>query len=248
MFFKKAKNIDEKLLAVNERIAEIGKDLILRSRHVNEKKQEIASILGVLALSPDDTENQGLLTRGKKALGIQEENYSDLKTQHDFLKIEREKLGIELQEAKVRDLPLVMEERLGEFNLALEEALKVMGVLKILYDKMRASRDNFDALDKEYFNTCGKLGIVKGLELKTGFGALAFESYPLDMTFALPDFHSLLGALQGYKNKLESVADFKRTQPDYQKRLEEVAAHDAKAAKLEFSQEGFKNVFSLPGS
>ena len=181
-------------------------------------------------------------------MGIQQENLEDLKLQLNFLLQEEKKLGVELLEAKVRDLPEQMEEKAKTFNVALEEALKKMEALKSVWEKMRANQDDFKALSKEYFSACEKLQVVKPLELKIGFGALAHESSPLGMSFQLPDFLFLLGSLEAYRKKLASVAEFKKSNPNYQADIEKVQEHDRKSSEIPFSKEGFVKVFSLPES
>jgi hypothetical protein len=124
-----------------------------------------------------------------------------------------------------------MEEKAKAFNETLEEALKQMEILRDLYSKMKKAETSFNTLSKEYSIACEKLRVIKPLELKVGFGALAFVGFPYGGSFQLPNFLVFLGSLEAYRLKVADYEDFKRTNPTFEKDVAETQEHDAKAAE-----------------
>ncbi len=246
MFQKKSKNIQESILAVDSRILELQKRKTAKEKDVEECKDNVGQILGLLALS-ENSENVERLKTGKKALERTEEVYSDICQQLDFLTKEKVKLDRELLEAQLRDLPLKAEEAAQSFNKILDECLPAMEVLRDLHTKLKEAETAFITLGQQHQNACTKLNIVKGLELRQGLGLLAFIGGPYSMNFSVPDFHSFIGNLEAYKLKVADYENFKKSNPNYEKDIAETREHDRKSGEMEFGK-SFDKVFSLPGS
>lgn len=224
MFFKKAINIQEKMSAINERIAELEKKRNSKFQDVQEKKGQIAILLGELALG-DDEKKQASLALARKALERITESYEDLNQQLTLLQENRKALELEYRQAEIRELPTRIEAIAEEFNALLKRAIGAASILSDLHKELREKEQAFLSLSRQYEDSSKELNIFQPLTLKQGLGELSTVNSPYRSDFQVMNIEFFLQSLISYQNQIRNHEIHEKEHPhwgheEHQRQLE----------------------------
>lgn len=225
-FFKKSGNVEQKIEAINSRILELTKKRESKAKDIQERSLDASRYLGELALNDNPKAEEGL-KNARKGLERLAESLSDLDTQIDLLQSQKGNLAVELKQAKLRDLPPMLDENSKAFNSLLVEALKQAEVLKGIHGRMAEIEQQFKLLFDEYNKFCGELGIIQPLELKESFGGPDFG----DIRFAMGGFSYFLTNLVAYANAVQGRIAFEKANPNNAKHISDTRIMDFESSK-----------------
>jgi hypothetical protein len=236
-FQRKASVTEERVKAIDARIAGIKESIANKERDIRDRKEDAAHLLGELALVPDKKDAEENLKGVKKSIRLMTESLDDLNAQMDYLNKERVTLTIELHRAKVRDIPPEAEQEAQAFNELLVHAITAMEVLEGVFVGLKAHERKFYDLLRDRQNSLDQLGErPTPLDLKTGLGLLAYVGSPYGQSVSLPEQFSghLIGVLMGYKNALENYKKFHETNPTFHADIAKGEKEDEEAKKTGF--------------
>lgn len=234
MFQKKTKSVAEAIQGVDARIIELEGKKQSKGKDIDEKKEAISKLLASLAMAENEKDAESLKL-ARKSLERLTENFNDLTEQLSMLQVSREGLQKELLEARLRDLPPLIEKEAEDFNSIFAEAVAAVEVLRAIQSRMLEKQDAFRSLSTEYDRSTRTLGIIEPLNLKTGPGELALIGGAFGGSFVIPPLDKpevFVGAMIAYEAKLEGYRTFQIQNPDFEKNLQET--HDKDSQPYEF--------------
>jgi hypothetical protein len=217
-FFKSARKTEERITAIGEKLLQFTKRKAAKEKDVEEARSNVGKFLGQLALE-ESPANETQLKTGKKSLERVQESLADICQQIDFLKKEEVRLGMELLEAQLRDVPDMAEQEAESFNKLLTKAMGTVESLAGIYKTMKEHETNFTNLKTQHQTACKKLGKIEPLDLK------------VIIPFGLQEFNFFLGQLLSYKTKVEGEAAFLKANPSYEANLKIMRAKESEPYK-----------------
>jgi len=226
-FLKKSHTVEEKLDAINVRISELTKKRDSKAKDIAERKTDCSRFLATLAMG-DDSKAEESLKLARRGLERLNESLSDLNTQIVLLQEQKGKLAIEFKQARLRDIPPLLDEKAKGFNTLLAEALKQAEVLKNIHGRMAETEQQFKNLFSEHGKICGELCVVQPLDLQESFGGPSFA----DIRFSLPGISVFLGSLLGYRASVEGRSAFLKANPNMQRDLAATREMDFENGKI----------------
>ena len=213
MVFKKAQNVEDKLKAIDERLIELTQKLNSKKRDLDEKKIEVADILGQLALE-EDAETEERRNRSKKSTERLSEIVNDLTAQIELLKVERSKQAFELHQAQIREIPGKLEAIAKNYNLILDEAVGLIDAFEVLHRKALEVQGTFTSLQNQRSDALTKLKKIEPLNLAEGLGRLSQAGSPYGSTFLVsPDVADFFRMLIMYRQNLKNYEAYKLSNP-----------------------------------
>jgi hypothetical protein len=124
---------------------------------------------------------------------------------------------VELDRAKIRDIPGQAEEQAKGFNELLSQATDTVDTLHEIFNGLVKHQSSFMILLKERQEAMNRIGVAEGITLNEGLGALAFIPGPWGFSVSLGDDFNrkVLNALLAYKTKLENYKKFLESNPNW---------------------------------
>ncbi len=231
MFKRKATVTEDRILAIENRIIELKEELNSKARSIDERKEDVAQLLGQMALSPKPEVEENLKS-SKKSLEKMRESFSDLEQQIEFLQKEKSRLDLELCEALVRDIPKTLQKTTEEFNQILNQTLDALSVMAQLHSLLEAKEKEFQGLMNDRDRALGKLNRIEPLN-GVGLGKLFDVGAPYSSAFSVgSDLIGFLKTLTAYKRRLEDFETFKKNNPSFTEDIQRTQKMDAERNKF----------------
>jgi hypothetical protein len=217
-FLKREKGILEKQQAVEARLVTLQAQMENKEKGIEQARSTLSAALGELALV-DNEQNQAAVAHSKKALARQEDGLQDIKIMLDALSTEKEKLAKAALEACAREAPQKAAEHATAYNTLLQEAVKVLQVLRDFHQQLLKEQASYKTVLDERARALQTLGLVEPLEMAIGLGELALVPVPFRHVMQTPDagLDRFLLELIGYERKLLDYRAGAGTLPDHAK-------------------------------
>lgn len=215
MFLKRSNVTTDRIGAIEKRQLELSQEISHEEKKLGDKKSEIARVLGELALKSSQESESNLKSLRKVVAGITE-RIEDLKGQYEYLKSEKTKLGLDLCEATVREVPGQLENLAKDFNALLDEGIQLLEAIEVLHKKLMSMQGEFHGMLNKRSQSLDKLNRFEPLNLKEGLGKLAQAGGAYGQAFRVPvEIGNFVSTLRRYREALEGYDKFQKDNPTF---------------------------------
>jgi len=212
MFLKKSKTVQERMAAIDGRIAELNEKKKTKWADLEERKYHVSQLLGELA-EKDNPQTEENLKTAKKSVERLEEVHADLSTQLSLLEKNKTVLQKEYAEARLRETVDLGKEQAQAWHDLLRKALGATNVLKDIYDQMKNAEAEFTKLSAEHRDCEEKLGQFGG-----------WSPSPA-IPYILPEFYHFIGSITAYDQQLRERAEFLKANPNLEAQEKQIEEH-----------------------